>query len=272
VDVAARAPARATTLSAPGQDQQPSASEPPPDAATDVAEEDAGEETQLERESTRPAPAEAGLVVGRDGAARGGSDSGGRSGATTPAEAVDTTRAAASLGGVVSGQTTTADGAASASSTTGAQTASSRPDSAGAAPTGVRVRMVVPAPIASIGQTVAVRVMIEGAAGVGSVPFNLEFNRAVLQFDRGTQGAFLGGDGWNVVFMVAPASAGNVVVVGLSRLGENEGIGGAGELCTIYFKVIGAGAANLRFANGSVRDGRNNVIAGSFDNTTLTAR
>jgi len=132
--------------------------------------------------------------------------------------------------------------------------------------------MIVDASEARVGDRVTLRVVIENARDVGSVPFYVVFDPAVLRFEGGQQGPFLGSDGRQMAFFASPTSSGNTVVIGLSRLGAGDGISGAGELCALQFTAIGAGNAGFAFAREKVRDSLNRIVPGVFQATALTIR
>jgi hypothetical protein len=114
-----------------------------------------------------------------------------------------------------------------------------------------------------IGSSLVLHVLIEGASGAASVPFHVIFNPAVLRFEGGEEGSFLSGGG-QTAFFASPTSTGNRVVVGLCRIGGDQGVSGSGELCRLRFTVIGAGEAGLAFDRAKVRGVSNAILAASF--------
>ncbi|MCP3980516.1 MAG: hypothetical protein GY716_14535 [bacterium] len=132
------------------------------------------------------------------------------------------------------------------------------------------VRMLVRPPQASIGDTVSVTMLIDFATDVGHAPFHLLFNPAVLRFEQGSEGPFLGSDGNPTAFFAAPSSAGGAVVVGLSRLGRVPGVSGQGELCTLQFTAIGSGPAGLAFSRAKVRAPDTRILESAFLPAALT--
>jgi hypothetical protein len=134
------------------------------------------------------------------------------------------------------------------------------------------VRMASEASELRVGTSFAVRILIEGAQDVGSVPFHVRFDPAVLRFESGAEGGFLGSDGRETAFLAAPTSSGDTVVVGLSRLGAGQGIAGGGELCTLRFTAIGPGNAGLGFASAKVRDSSNRIVPSVFQPVSLMVR
>jgi hypothetical protein len=134
------------------------------------------------------------------------------------------------------------------------------------------VGMVVDSSEFEVGDRVAIRIEVAGAVDVGSVPFHVLYDPAVLQFEWGEEGPFLGGDGRQTAFFAAPTSQGDEVVIGLSRLGRGNGIVGAGELCVLYFTAVGPGDAGLGFSRAKVRDSNNRIVPSSFDPVAMSVR
>jgi hypothetical protein len=132
--------------------------------------------------------------------------------------------------------------------------------------------MVPSSDLVNVGSRLSIHVQISGAWDLGSVPFHVRYNPAVLRFEAGREGVFLGGDGKPTAFFTAPMSSGDEMVVGLSRLGEGTGIEGGGELCVLDFTVVGAGDAGLAFARAQLRDSDARLVPGRFEPAVVTAR
>jgi len=116
----------------------------------------------------------------------------------------------------------------------------------------------------TVDDVVSVAVEIQSGTDVGHVPFHLAFDPRVLRFEGADQGDFLGVDGAPTAFFAAPASSGDEVWVGLSRLGSGPGIDGAGTLCTLNFVAVGPGTTQLRFKLATVRDSGDGVMPSNF--------
>jgi general secretion pathway protein D len=125
--------------------------------------------------------------------------------------------------------------------------------------------------VVSVGDRVTLRIEIQGADDVGSVPFHVVFDPAVLRFEAGREGTFMNRGGRQTAFFAAPMSNGSDVAVGLSRLGRGDGIEGSGELCTLTFTVLGPGDASLAFVRAQVRDAQNRIVPADFQPTVLIA-
>ncbi len=126
------------------------------------------------------------------------------------------------------------------------------------------VRLVPSAASYVVGENVTTMVNIEDAMNVGSVPFHLKYDPAVVQYISSAEGTFMNNDGIETFFLVAPAPAGDEVVVGLSRAGSGPGASGAGELATFEFLAIGPGDAGFAFTGSSVRDPQTKSLPAVF--------
>jgi hypothetical protein len=124
------------------------------------------------------------------------------------------------------------------------------------APTGPALVQLVPSSTSvQIGDTIMVNVNIANAHNVGSVPFHLRFDPAVVQFaPPAMEGSFLNGDGTQTAFFTN--ASGNEVVVGLSRLGGGTGASGDGVLAQFQFVAVAEGDAGFAFTGFSVKDPR----------------
>ena len=131
--------------------------------------------------------------------------------------------------------------------------------------------MVPSAVQVGVGDLLSIRVEIAGAEDVGSVPFHVIYNPAVLRFEAGREGPFLRGDARPTAFFASAMSSGNEAAIGLSRLGAGHGIGGDGELCTLDFTVVGPGEAGLAFTRAHVRDSANRIVPAAFQSAAVKA-
>ncbi len=124
------------------------------------------------------------------------------------------------------------------------------------APTGPATVTLNPAYVsAALGQEFTISVAISGASGVGSVPFHLSFDPAVVEFVRSsTTSPFLAKDGASVFVLATLGGGGREVIVGLSRQGSRPGVGGQGTLIDLAFRARKAGTTTLSFTDLSVLD------------------
>ncbi len=122
----------------------------------------------------------------------------------------------------------------------------------------------------SIGDTVTLNIMVNGASNVGSVPFHLKFNPQILEFiPPGIEGNFLNGDGASTVFIASESASGGEIIVGISRLGSDAGASGGGILCTLNFLAINEGACSFEFLGASVKDPKAQNLRSVFSPTSV---
>lgn len=121
----------------------------------------------------------------------------------------------------------------------------------------------------SVGDRVTISIEITSRQDVGHAPFHVRFDPAVLQFESGEQGTFLNEDGTQTAFFANATTAGDAVVVGLSRLGRGTGAAGQGNLCTLHFIAVAPGDPGFEFARASVRDGQNRTLTSRFDPASI---
>jgi hypothetical protein len=125
------------------------------------------------------------------------------------------------------------------------------------------VRAVLPETV-QVGDSLLVEVRIEDAVNVGSVPFHLRYPEDLVQFlPPATEGAFLGNDGTETIFLAADVGDGEIVV-GASRLGGHSGASGSGILATFTFRASAAGTAPFAFTAASVKDPEAKNLPASF--------
>ncbi len=124
----------------------------------------------------------------------------------------------------------------------------------------------------TVGGRLSLTVLIDADTEVNHVPFHIRLNPAVLQFESGLEGGFLGSDGGQTAFFARATSDGAEVVVGLSRLGRDKGVSGKGELCRLEFLAVGTGDAGLSFSSASVRDNDNKIVEAAFRPTRVQVR
>src|SRR5262249_40208375 len=123
------------------------------------------------------------------------------------------------------------------------------------------------------GEPVPVEIRVLGGQNVGSIPFHLRYNPAVLEYQGpGLEGDFLNRDGTATVFVATPVAGGGEIVVGASRVGAATGASGAGTLATFTFVAKGPGAANFSFTGASVKDPNANNLPASFTLSPVTVQ
>lgn len=131
-------------------------------------------------------------------------------------------------------------------------------------------------PAVRIGATVTVTIRIKSAQNVGSVPFTLLYDPAILEFVGATsrEGGFLKQQNAATSFIArsGPLSRGGGVVVGLSRLDPVLGAGGKGSLCHLTFRAVAPGLSPLTFNRATLLDPRAQPLGASFIGTTIRVK
>jgi len=138
------------------------------------------------------------------------------------------------------------------------------------------VKVVADSSTVRIGATVTVTVRINRARHVGSAPFTLLYDPAILEFVGASsrEGGFLKQNRATTTFLarVGPLSRGGGVVVGLSRLDPVDGADGKGILCRLTFRAIAPGLSPLTLNRARLLDPRAQPLEATFTGTTIRVR
>jgi len=120
---------------------------------------------------------------------------------------------------------------------------------------------------------VPIQVQVVGGQNVGSVPFHLRFNPAVLDFvPPGVEGDFLMQGGGQTVFVATEVQGQGEIVVGASRVGTPTGASGAGLLATFQFRAKAPGSSTFSFTGAMVRDPNANNLPSSFTTAIINVQ
>ena len=140
-------------------------------------------------------------------------------------------------------------------------------------PSGPAVVRLVPAKsVYATEETVVVQVVIDNAWNVGSTPFHLRYDPAVLELrPPPVEGPFMSADGADTVFLWGsdPDHEGELVI-GLSRLAAPQGAAGAGTLVVFEFQAVAGGNAGFAFTAASVKDPQAQNMPAAFDTALVT--
>ena len=127
-----------------------------------------------------------------------------------------------------------------------------------------------------IGTTVTITIRITHARNVGSAPFTLLYDPAILEFVGATseEGGFLRQNRATTTFLAkaGPLSRGGGIVVGLSRLDTVRGAAGKGTLCRLTFKAVAPGLSQLNFSRAALFNPHAQPIDAVFTGTTIRVR
>ncbi|MFN7964457.1 MAG: secretin N-terminal domain-containing protein [Acidobacteriota bacterium] len=122
------------------------------------------------------------------------------------------------------------------------------------------VRLNPERPQVRSGEGVGVDVLIQNGDNVGQVNFQLRYNAEVLRFvPPGEPGDFLAQNGVIPDVQVVEGGEGGVIVVSLTRPGE-QGANGGGRLLRLNFVALRPGTASFQFATAQVRDPDSNAL------------
>jgi general secretion pathway protein D len=145
--------------------------------------------------------------------------------------------------------------------------ATSAPTAAAAA-AGLPVTLTVlpPNSTQAVGGTFQASVLLSGAHDVFSVPMELQFDPKVLQLVNVDAGGLLGGDG-EPVALVHRDEGNGLVTITASRPPGVGGVNGQGEVCTLTFKVVGAGDTRITL----VKTGAKNSLGANLPATAVPA-
>jgi hypothetical protein len=101
---------------------------------------------------------------------------------------------------------------------------------------------------------VTIHVTARGLRGASAVAFQLEYDPALVApvTEAFQEGRLLGRDGAATSFLARPATTGDRIVVGISRLGAGPGARGDGTLCRLAFRALREGTASFSFAKERV--------------------
>jgi len=182
--------------------------------------------------------------------------------------------------GLPPGSVTSGSGGQSPSSQAAEPTADEPPSSAGGGslptlmPEGAmpRVTLLPSSSFVGTGQSVQVLVQIDGGQDVGSVPFQVQFDGRLLQFERAFLGDYLSRTGASPLLLAAPLQEGNEIAVGISKPGSGAGGSGSGTLLTLEFRAIGPGTSPLKFSQEKLLDSRSREVPAQFVSSQVTVR
>ncbi len=99
------------------------------------------------------------------------------------------------------------------------------------------------------GDLVTVEVVGRRLRNIGAVAFHLVFDPSLLEpVPEGfTEGPLLRRGGARTVFLARPASTGDRILLGVTRLGAPQGARGDGTLCRLTFRALEPGATSVVF-------------------------
>jgi len=137
-----------------------------------------------------------------------------------------------------------------------------------APPDNPTLALVLPSTAITVGDAVSVTVHLSAAAGVSSVPFHVEFDPAILEFQSASQGSGVAGLQPILLANVNPARPGDLAV-GLSLVESSGLLQGSGAVIRLQFKALAPGVSALDFSRASVRGRTGEALDARFQNALV---
>jgi len=107
----------------------------------------------------------------------------------------------------------------------------------------LQLLVVASAAEVAAGEVVTVDVMALASSAVVDAPLHLTFDPNVLEYVDGVPGDFLTHGGSSVVFLADGRTRPGDVAIAAGRVVREQGASGAGLLCRVRFRAVGAGAS-----------------------------
>ena len=146
-----------------------------------------------------------------------------------------------------------------ANATTISTVPATAPSASAFGPPPVSLSLTPPSSTQSVGSTFQVAVMLSGGQDIFAVPMQLQFDPHVLQLVNVDAGNFLSPDGQPVI--AAHRVDNDTVQISTSRQPNAKGISGQGNVCTLTFKAIAPGDANVTFVKAGAKNSAQMAIA-----------
>ncbi|HET8945719.1 MAG TPA: cohesin domain-containing protein [Candidatus Polarisedimenticolia bacterium] len=128
--------------------------------------------------------------------------------------------------------------------------------------------LVLPSTPITVGDAVNVTVHLSDASNVSSVPFHVEFDPAVLEFQSASQGPGVASMQPILLANVNPARPGDLAV-GLSLVESSGLLQGSGAVIRLQFRAVAPGVSPLDFSRASVRGRTGEALDARFQNASV---
>ncbi len=135
----------------------------------------------------------------------------------------------------------------------------------------VGLNLVPPTTPPTVGQTFTVAVNIADAAGIDSVPLQIQYDAAKMSLVNVDAGGFLKQDG-QAVALVHRDDGPGLITVAASRPPGVAGVNGKGTVCLLTFQAKQAGATQLTFTRPGALDAEQHPVIVSAQNAQLVIR
>ncbi len=135
------------------------------------------------------------------------------------------------------------------------------------------LRLVAGARVLAPGQSVTVRVILDGSPAISSVPFHVLFNPEVLRFISARQGSAYSGTSLQPILIggVNPDRPGDLAV-GLSFVGTAAVLAPTAEIIVLEFEATASGESPLAFERASARDPGGAILSLDAASTSILVR
>jgi hypothetical protein len=128
--------------------------------------------------------------------------------------------------------------------------------------------LVLPSTPITVGDAVNVTVHLSDASNVSSVPFHVEFDPAILEFQSASQGSGVARLQPILLANVNPTRPGDLAV-GLSLVESSGLLQGSGAVIRLQFRALAPGVSALDFSRASVRGRTGEALDARFQNALV---
>jgi general secretion pathway protein D len=122
------------------------------------------------------------------------------------------------------------------------------------------------------GGAVTLTIQVENVTDLFSAPLRLKFDPNVLRLTEAARGAFMAGDGRDVLFTRNILNETGDLTVILNRMPGTGGISGSGTLVTLDFQVVGQGVTTVTVPELAFQDSRSQTILSASPQVTVTIK
>jgi hypothetical protein len=131
--------------------------------------------------------------------------------------------------------------------------------------------LAAPATPIAVGSSFTVTVRLSGGQNITSLPFHLEFDPSILQFQFAQRGPALGSKSAILLASVNPARPGDLAV-GLSLVESGSLLQGSGTVLSLQFLALAPGSSPLDFSRSSVRGSMSETLDAQFHGARVDVR
>ncbi len=119
---------------------------------------------------------------------------------------------------------------------------------------------------------ISLSVQIDNVEALSSATMSIAYDPTVLSFKQATEGDLLDADGLETAFTSSSAQGSNVIDVQMSRILDEEGASGAGDLFVVVFKGERTGTSRVDIRNLRLTDLSGRPIRADIAHATITVK